>query len=160
MELVTTTKLTLPSSESITYFGPLSMEMLDEGLLIKGRSPLFAKFIQERYASPPEEVPSFKTKWGKAESFLQLKTAFPPNGISAFIRYGEPNYFQDAEPNMIWLLHRDLATGFSLLVEQPISLNNFEDYFTSCCAAIQDIYTKFLRKASAEATFAEVWGKP
>jgi len=159
------TSLQAEVQEEGTYFPLLRMTMLDEGLEIQAQSPLFARWIQS-ISSGGEEVIRLTKKhpWylGSTLFYRRLLNldSFPPRGINAFIYPEEHDYFSDGQVNLLWLLHPNLAEGFSLVVKQPISLNNFEDYFAKCCDAIRDIYVTQLRKASLEATFSEIWVTP
>jgi hypothetical protein len=160
MKLKTT--LVVNTSSEHAYFDYLRMKMVDEGLVVEGKSPLFAAWMKTLY----EPTPTFQAMrtshpwYVGPKTYYRLAKEFPPRGLvqsPGWIYPDEFQFFSDSRPNLMWLLHKDLGTGFSITVKQPISLNNFQDYFSECCEAVRDIYTGMLRQASAEATFSEIW---
>ena len=150
--------------EEGTYFEHFKMTMLDEGLQIEAKSPLFASWIKSLVVPGSGAALPRKNPWyispTIAYPILSNPDSFPPRGVTGYIYPGEPGFFSEHQPNLLWLLHPGLAEGFSLTVKQPITLNDFEDYFAKCCDAIRDIYVTQLRKATLQATFSELWSTP
>lgn len=156
--------------EEVGYFDYLDMEMVDEGLLIRAKSPLFGKWIENITDKKVGVVASSAVAWAGGTYYIPPGTydalgnrgvrgpeVWPPRGVQcvAFLDYSP--FFSEGSPNVLWMFHTKLGEGFSLTVRQPTSPNNFEDYFQECVQAVQDIYTTCLRKASLHATFAELW---
>ncbi len=150
--------------EESTYFETLRMRMIDEGLLITARSPAFATAISAAANRTPTGKASTQVgtdSWKNGKFFSVNRAAFPPRqveGLACFYAQGI-HYFYDSCVNVPWLLHVGLGEGFELVVPYPISMNDFEDYFTRSCAAIQDIYRQVLRKGELEATFKVLEGE-
>ena len=161
MKLKTT--LVVGTEAEHNYFDYFRLKMVDEGVQLQAKSPLFGAWMQSFCDAEP--------------TYLALRTTHPwydgPKAYKKFVREWPPamgggesigwiypeqvHFFEEGRPNLLWLAHKDLATGINLVVKQPISLNNFQDYFSECCESIRDIYVGLLRKANAEATFSEVW---
>lgn len=164
MELITELRTKTP--QEITYFDYLTMDIVPEGLLVKAKSKVFADWIKAQgiykdTLSTPALMKLKSTSYAKLIGPPDLMLYQPldkwnygmPYGLA---QWGFGDYFGDEKPNLMWLFHPELETGCEFLFRTPISLNNWEDYFTSCCKSIQDIWCKELRTASISATFKEL----
>lgn len=151
-------KTTLVASveEDGVYFDYLRMSMEDDGLRIQAKSPLVGKFIQSLNTPPTPWLIKKNNPWVKG-TYWNIGDSL--RGVQGYFYPEDYGYFHDGSPHLLWLCHTGLAEGFDLVVKQTISLNNFEDYFAKGCDAVRDLYTTYLRKATLEATFSELWGK-
>lgn len=162
MKLSTETTLIIP--QDVVYFDMFSVGLERDGVVIKAKAPLFADWIKGtqsvKTASGKPKLYREIGPWDQSsECFLvpdhswqETKSyGFAPTG-------GQGSWFWNDRPNLVWLFHVDLGTGMEIKVKQPISLNNWEDYFTACCSTITSIYTQELRQALAEAKFIEKVG--
>jgi hypothetical protein len=152
------TTILVSVGEERNYFDYFRLTMEDEGLRIEAKSPLFAAWLKSITSGFYQTKTSNPWHMGK-EKYLALTQQLPPNSLShlGWVFLDEYWFFQEGKPNLFWLTHKDLGEGFSILVKQPISLNDFQDYFEQCSTAIRELYVHLLRKASAEATFSELW---
>jgi len=166
MELVTEVSVKLPSE--LVYFDYLTMDLDRRGVRIKAKSPTFAEWIRtsQTLSSSPQALSA------RHPLAQLLHPATPEAGTPLFYipldtwsyhrseGIAHPNYtdyFPESDkPNLFWLFHSQLGEGMDLLWQLPISLNNWEDYFTSCCRAVQDIWAKELRRVTLSAKFKEL----
>lgn len=154
MKLVTEVSCT--TQEEVEYFPLLEMEVAPGGLLVRAKSPAFAAWIkgseiQRKEGSPP------KTWTFQGKSFYYPTEKWSYDIPRVFAGYGGSQpYFADDRANLFWLFSTELEEGFEVLMPNPISLNNLEDYFTSSCQQIQALWSKDLRRVVLSARFKEV----
>lgn len=171
MDLVTEIKTSVP--KEVVYFDHLTMDVVAEGMVVKAKSELFHNWIKSQqalktgdgelctYTIRKSDPVAFHNKVGPmGHEFYTPQDKWNysvPYGL-AQIGYGE--YFVDEKPNLIWMFSTKLGEGTEVLFKTPISLNNWEDYFTTCCKAIQDIWYRELRRVSITAKFKEILEEP
>jgi hypothetical protein len=152
------TEVVVSTPREMVYFDHLQMDIVPEGLLVKAKAPLFAEWIKSQSlpagAGTSPSQPTFNIR-GSGKFYYPADTwAYQkPYGFAA---HGAWNYFADEKPNLIWLFNTALAEGCEYTFKLPISHNNWEDYFTMCCRAVQEIWVKELRHASISAKFKEI----
>jgi hypothetical protein len=167
-------KVTLQSSTKtdVLYFDELTMLLTPGGLNIKARSPLFAEWIKTGQillggAENTEPLEAFKYLAASKSAMIQAlgeeaKNFYVPTETWSWQKpYGWVHLqnfelFADEKPNLFWLFHKGLAEGFDITLKKQLSINDWEDYFTACCKAIQEIWLKELRSAVLSASFSEV----
>lgn len=149
------TEIITNTPQELVYFDYLTMDIVPKGLLVKAKAPLFAEWIKtQSQKSDGGKLPTW-TLAGSGKFYYPADqwTYTQPWG---YAMYNHLKYFADEKPNLIWLFHTELATGCEMTFPEPISINNWEDYFTTSCRAVQDIYTRELRQASVSARFKEI----
>lgn len=149
-------EITSSMAEDVKYFEKLKMKIVDEGVEITALSPLFGKYFADRaIKTPATGRPSTFKGTGLWKNAMFFNVPQPlPHDIPAFIRPELTSLFWDGSPNLQWILHTDLANGFTMVVPEAMSLNNFEDYFMGCSVAIQQFHQMVLRRGELEATFS------
>jgi hypothetical protein len=147
-------EITSSMDQEVAYFDHLSMKLVDEGLLVRAKSPTFGNFFSSLAEKTPLGNPSTFTApeiW-KNGRYFNIGRRFPPN-LDVLCRADYFCLFVEGNPNLLWLTNVDMAKGFEQLIPEALSLNNFEDYFMGSCLAIQTLYQTQLRKGELEAKF-------
>lgn len=167
-------KVTLQSStkKEVLFFDELTMLLTPGGLNIKAKSPVFAEWIKSSQVllggvDGTELLEAIKCLPASKSIMTQhlgeeAKNFYCPCEVWSWQKpYGWAHlqnfeFFSDEKPNLFWLFHKGLAEGFDITVKKQLSINDWEDYFTSCCKAVQEIWVKELRSALLSASFSEV----
>lgn len=151
------TLLTVTTPNEFQYFESLEMEIIPEGLEIRAKSPLFAKWIKETQTQqqlPP--IPGMVApKIGPKEAKFWRPTTqweWGPYGFAAM----DSQYFAEERPNLMWLFNTELDKGCVTHFYRAISINNWEDYFTTCAKSIQNLYLDHMRSACVKLRFSEI----
>lgn len=154
MRLKTTTEVSVEERPYCEYF-ELTLE--DGGVRIRVKSPLIARYIKELSKGMLYDKLKASHPWscGEQRYFMLPNESIPY--VKGWIYTGDPSWFVDGAPNILWICHEKLAEGVDILVKQPIAKEDFEDYYHKCCEVIQDTYMRHLRKVTARATFSELW---
>lgn len=148
MRLATETEVLIP--EELEFFPHFSVEATDKGTVIEARSPVFAAHINALGLKSNLPKSDLHKVW--KGGVYQYPRDFEWNTYSVNYSNG---FFAGESANLVWLLHPDLEKGFTLVCPEPLSLNNLEDYFTSACAELRQIYLTRIRRASFRATLKE-----
>lgn len=168
MELITEITTKLP--KEVVYFDYLTMDLVPQGLLVKAKSKLFSDWIKSSQSFQANGLHEYWTHKSTPSRPCLLGSPgqqfyTPLDKWNYSVPYGIAQlplaeYFLEEKPNLIWLFAVGLDEGTEVLFRHPISLNNWEDYFTNCCRAIQDIWIKELRTVTISASFKERLQEP
>jgi hypothetical protein len=138
-------------SDAVEFFPEFTVSLEKGGLRLRGKSPIFAEYIH-----------SFKKQQGfrkAGQPWEKFPLEVVPNLLGDYVFLGNGVYIrQDGEltPNLIWLFHKDLATGFDLTVADPVGLNDLQQYFQDACQLLQEIYVTSIRTAEYSAVLKEI----
>ncbi len=152
------TEIVASSPSEIEYFPELKMEITKEGVEIYAKAPLFSEWIQRSQVSQRDAGGATLPTWTRAGvgKFYYPSEAWAYSRANMFAQANMFGLFCEERANMLWLFHVGLAEGCTTTLKGPVSANNFEDYFESCCRNIQDLYVKELRRVVIAAHFKEV----
>jgi hypothetical protein len=149
-------------AEEVKYFEKLKLELVETGVRIQAKSPMFYDFFA---GVTPKTAAGKPTTYGGGDN-LPTRIMHVPSGLfrsytttggrKILFHSTDVNLFHEGCPNLSWLLSLDLGKGLDIVVRQPMSLNDFEDYFSECCTFIQEFYLRNMRRGSLAATFTSV----
>lgn len=153
------TLLSARVDERLEFFPEFKLSLEEEGICIQARSPLFAELFSKQAYRQGSSEELLLRPWKDNSLRLFAKT-------SKLGKYIQPEYglFQGRRddgdgllPNLLWLTHPDLGSGCKVVLREPVPLNDLEDYFTSACAALREIYVHHIRSAEFVAKLSEVF---
>ena len=148
MEL--THSITTEVPTEVEYFPHFSVESVAKGTRIKAQSPLFAELFDA--IGGKSNVASDHRAW------TGIVFAIPRNirSVTADYNTGHGLFLGDSgSPNLLWLFGGDLKEGIDIMVAEPLSLNNLEDWFTQSCEQLRAIYLNSIRKVKFTASLRE-----
>lgn len=153
MQLQTLLQVKVP--DPVEFFPEFTIALASEGVLIRARSPLFARFLEGKALIGKKGEGLFNSLW----QGNNLRSPLPSvNFASEWSMHSMDGLFiGDREPNLIWLTHPDLGTGCKVLLKIPISVPDLEDYFTTAVVKLRNIYTSFIREVEFSAQLSETF---
>jgi hypothetical protein len=150
-----TTEITAVVPEEVEFMPLFSVELTDEGVLLKAKSPLFANYF--RTISKASKTRKFK--FWPGEYYVDLDLSRIKSSSGAFeLNQWDQSLVRGGIVNLSWLSHVDLGSeeGMTFLYPDAMSYQDMEDFFTLACEALRDIYLCNLRKAKLSVRMAEV----
>lgn len=155
------TLLSAKVDEKLEFFPEFKVSLTEEGIQIYAKSPIFAEMIAKQPGLKPGDDYMMKPWRGNS---LRLYSKLPKLSRYLSFEYGVwlRNRDEDgprSNPNLFWLTHPDLAKGCTITIREPIALNDVEDYFTTACASLREIYMHHIRTAEFRAKLSEIFEK-
>lgn len=139
------TQISVEVDEDVEYFPHFSIESHEKGTRIKATSPIFAAHFET--LAKGEQLVKGSGLW-KGATFVVLSK---PVGL--MMSPSAPLFVNEGQtPNLVWLLMKELKEGLDIIVPEPLSPNNLEDYFTGACDALRDYYLTHIRKVKLQAS--------
>jgi hypothetical protein len=149
-------EITVQVKSDDIYFDLFEVESVAEGTLIRAKSKKFGIWLKSLTPGPKINRSTVNKSWLNVV-FTVPSILLEEQGGRDHLNFSYRNgLFFDGQPNMIWLFQGDLEAGFELLVPEPLSLNNLEDFFTTAIDELRDIYLKYLRTGKFSAQLSEV----
>jgi hypothetical protein len=151
--------LTVEVKSDDVYFDLFEVESVAAGTLIRAKSKKFGAWFKSLQDKQKVSKANHNKAWVNATFSVptQIIADNVPGARSEQLNYSvRSGLFLDGQPNMVWIFHGDLEAGWELLVPEPLSLNNLEDFFTTSIDDIRDMYLKHLRAGKFSAVLSEV----
>jgi len=150
--------LTVEVKSDDVYFDLFEVESVAAGTLIRAKSKKFGAWFKSLEDKQKISKANLSKSWVNATFAIPTQVIEQSGGTrSEQLNYSaRAGLFLDGQPNMVWIFHGDLEAGWELLVPEPLSLNNLEDFFTTSIDDIRDMYLKHLRSGKFSATLSEV----
>lgn len=151
MKIISTTSVEL--SKRLEFVPHFSVEMEDGGLRLKLTSPVLAAFLSKQKTTP--------SRGGGIWTGRTFLTPISPELHRPLWLSSGNGYFNGDgnRINMIWLFDSEfLKTGsLNILLPEPMTPNNLEDFFQEASTALLDYYVTKVRKVKLSASLALEW---
>lgn len=140
--------------DSLVFFPEFILSLEKGGVRIRAKSPVFAEFLAQERASKGSTTRDLSNIW------RGFPIAYVPAGSLRNFIYPTMTLWGHGDegpvPNLIWLFHKDLATGIDLTIAHPIALNDLQNYFATTCDLLQEIYVTQIRTPELSAVLREI----
>lgn len=125
-----------------------SLDVEPTGIRLKAKSAVLGEYFDKL---PTMDLQNFRfgDMW-KVLNFRMPKMDYP-----IYLQPRQGWWAGEDQPNIVWILSKDIGSGIDVLIPMPMTLNNLHDYFMKVQQTVTNFYTAYVRKAGMKARISE-----